>query len=638
MSRADRPPVRWDESGTPHSTEFNDIYRSQSPAGGGLAQAREVFLRGCGLLDSPPAWANARVWTLLETGFGLGLNALATWQAWRQDPQRPDRLHVVSIESSPVTATDLLRSVQDWPDLHDLAQTLARAWWGMGEGQHRLSFEGGRVCFTLVIAPIETLVTPRGLAGLDCVADSVFLDGFSPKLNPGMWSPETLRALGAHTRVGTRVSSWCVAAELRQTLTDLGFEVSREPGLAPKRHRLQAVRTAPAVHARATRTPAPSVWVLGAGLAGAALAREWADRGIAVKVLDSGSGAAQGASGLPIGLFAPHGARQRPELGALTLAGLRHMHALAERLLQRGVDWSASGVLEQLMPDRRGKLPPLPLPGDDTAEVQSGLPGHAHPSLLHARAGWIKPQALVHALLDHPLIECSYGVEVSSLKRTPSGQWQALGPQGQVVTQAPVACLAAGAGSIPLLSQLSALSERPAPAQPLGLHAVRGQVSLMPQSAFAQAGLPDQCTNGHGSWIPHVVFQGLAPQAVFGSGFDHQRLDQSVHESDHRDNLRRLSELFPAADLGQVESAPWVGWSGVRCTSPDRLPWCGPWPDTANAPDLWVLTALGARGLTLGALLAHALVCEALGEPSALNLRWQQALRPGRARGASGLV
>ena len=127
---------------------------------------------------------------------------------------------------------------------------------------------------------------------------------------------------------------------------------------------------------------------------------------------------------------------------------LRHMHALAERLLQRGVDWSASGVLEQLMPDRRGKLPPLPSPEDDTAEVQSGLPRHAHPSLLHARAGWIKPQALVHALLDHPLIECSYGVEVSSLKRTPSGQWQALGPQGQVVTQAPVACLAAGAGSM----------------------------------------------------------------------------------------------------------------------------------------------------------------------------------------------
>ena len=143
MPSADGPPVRWDESGTPHSTAFNDIYRSQSPAGGGLAQAREVFLRGCGLLGSPPAWCRAPTWTILETGFGLGLNALAAWQAWRDDPHRPERLHLVSIESHPVRASDLLQSVAAWPALQPLAQQLAKAWWGMGSGLHRLSFEGG---------------------------------------------------------------------------------------------------------------------------------------------------------------------------------------------------------------------------------------------------------------------------------------------------------------------------------------------------------------------------------------------------------------------------------------------------------------------------------------------------------------
>ena len=44
-------PVQWLPDGTPRSTRFNDVYRSQGLDGlGGWAQARHVFLRGCGLL------------------------------------------------------------------------------------------------------------------------------------------------------------------------------------------------------------------------------------------------------------------------------------------------------------------------------------------------------------------------------------------------------------------------------------------------------------------------------------------------------------------------------------------------------------------------------------------------------------
>ena len=49
-----------------------------------LVQAQAVFLQGCGL---PAAWAATPRWRILETDFGLGLNFLATWAAWRADPQ-----------------------------------------------------------------------------------------------------------------------------------------------------------------------------------------------------------------------------------------------------------------------------------------------------------------------------------------------------------------------------------------------------------------------------------------------------------------------------------------------------------------------------------------------------------------------
>ena len=98
--------INWLPDGTPYSTRFQDRYRSEN---GGLEQARGVFLHGCGL---PQAWAGAAQWRILETGFGLGLNFLVAWAAWRADlpEHRPHRLHFVSVEAYPVTACDLLRA------------------------------------------------------------------------------------------------------------------------------------------------------------------------------------------------------------------------------------------------------------------------------------------------------------------------------------------------------------------------------------------------------------------------------------------------------------------------------------------------------------------------------------------------
>ena len=93
-------PIEWLADGTPFSPRFGDRYRSEY---GGLAQAQEVFVKGCGL---PGAWADKPRWQILETGFGLGLNFLVTWAAWKADPQRPQLLHFVSVEAWPASADD----------------------------------------------------------------------------------------------------------------------------------------------------------------------------------------------------------------------------------------------------------------------------------------------------------------------------------------------------------------------------------------------------------------------------------------------------------------------------------------------------------------------------------------------------
>src|SRR6478735_2858537 len=134
--------------GVPYAEAFGDVYHS---ADGGLEQARHVFLDGNGL---PTRWRERRCFTLIETGFGLGLNFLATWQAWRTDPQRPERLHYVAIEKHPFRAADLAQLHAQWPELAELSEALREAWPPLVSGFHRLPLDAGRVVLTLVFGDI----------------------------------------------------------------------------------------------------------------------------------------------------------------------------------------------------------------------------------------------------------------------------------------------------------------------------------------------------------------------------------------------------------------------------------------------------------------------------------------------------
>jgi tRNA 5-methylaminomethyl-2-thiouridine biosynthesis bifunctional protein len=234
-------PVQWLDDGSPHSPRFNDRYRSRT---GGLAQALTVFVAACGL---PLRWRGRDEFTVLETGFGLGLNFLATWAAWEADAQRCERLHFVSVEAYPVAAADIVRNAlaPGAPDdanpqlqvrLPVLAQELAQAWQNLQPGLQQLDFAQGRVRLTLAVGDVLTV-----LGELDCVADAVYLDGFSPALNPAMWSFATLQAVARRCRAGTTLASYSVALDVRESLKQLGFSVRKRPGLPPKRHRLEAL-------------------------------------------------------------------------------------------------------------------------------------------------------------------------------------------------------------------------------------------------------------------------------------------------------------------------------------------------------------------------------------------------------------
>jgi len=233
--------------GTPISEVYGDIYYSSA---GGLAQARHVFLAGNEL---PARWQGRARFTILETGFGLGLNFLATWQAWREDPKSCHELRFISLEKHPLAMADLASAHAVWPELEALAADLRRLWPPLVAGVHHLEFEGGRLLLTLIFADAAEVVPTLAVA-----VDAFYLDGFSPARNPELWSAGLCRSLARLALPGATVATWSVAGSVRRALSAAQFSVEKRCGFAHKRQMLvgryvadSTEADAPAFHADA---------------------------------------------------------------------------------------------------------------------------------------------------------------------------------------------------------------------------------------------------------------------------------------------------------------------------------------------------------------------------------------------------
>ncbi len=588
-------PVAWRSGGVPRSERFDDIYHTET---GALAQSRHVFLGGCGL---PEAWAGRPQWLILETGFGLGLNFLTTWQAWRADAHRPRMLHFVSVEAHPIGPEDLLRAAGAYPELKPLAEELIAQWHGLLPGFHRLAFDEGRVLLTLCIGDVQPMLRAQRFE-----ADSIFLDGFSPQQNPAMWSLDTLKVVSRFARQGTGLATWTYARAVRDALAQNGFQLERRPGLPPKRDCLGGV-FAPAWTVR-WRGPAPErietpgrCAVIGAGLAGAAVASSLARR----------------ASGLPVGVLAPHVSPDDALLSRLTRAGIRATWLELQRLLEEGRDWRASGVLER-RPEGDTRVPTgwsdngpnESWPASAGQLATTGLPADT-PALWHARAGWVRPSRLIEAWLREPGVAFRGNASVARLAHSADG-WQLFDAADQLLAEADRVVVTAGFES-----------GRFAPGLPL--QPVRGQVAWGHMAS--DAALPTTPLNGDGHLIAHVPDAEGALLWLAGATFDRDNTNLAPTAVDSDANCERLARLHPAAATSLApafDSGEAHAWVGVRCASGDRRPLDGPLD--AGAAGLWACTALGSRGLSFAALCAELLAAQWHGEPLPLPATLAKAL------------
>ncbi|WP_454721013.1 MULTISPECIES: bifunctional tRNA (5-methylaminomethyl-2-thiouridine)(34)-methyltransferase MnmD/FAD-dependent 5-carboxymethylaminomethyl-2-thiouridine(34) oxidoreductase MnmC [Cupriavidus] len=641
------------DTGPPYSTRYGDVYHSDE---GGLAQARHVFLGGNGL---PQAWGGRDQFVIVETGFGLGLNFLATWQAWRADPQRCRRLHFVSIEKHPFTREGLAAvhaRMAGAAELAPLAAQLQQAWPLALPGMHRLEFEGGAVVLTLAFGDIDTML-PRLALG----ADAFYLDGFAPERNPEMWQPPLMKRLARLARPGATVATYAAAGFVRRGLQAAGFEARRATGYGSKWH--MTVGHFPAERARRRYPPpVPAAWperhalVIGAGLAGCAVTERLAARGWRVTLFDTHDGPARQTSAHRAAAMHPHLSSDDSILSRLSRAGnlasLRHWAALAAAGHAPG--WHGCGVLQTGAGEddariQQAALAALGFPAAFArwmpAEEAARRHGAAVPlgGLWFDQGGWAAPPDICGAQLARAgaALTPRFGCRVARLARDGEA-WLALDDAGAVLARAPVVVLANAHDALRLL-----------PLRHMTIDRVRGQLTTLAAAQVAQLGAwPDCVVTGTGYLLPRAADGGT------GVGSSYEPVDAREPDGGglraradvHAENLAKLGVLLPqlAATADRLDPAALDGYVGVRSVSHNRLPLIGSIADEARAaqdaaalrgarlrdvprlPGVYAALAYGSRGLTWAALGAELLASQIEGEPLPLELELAEAVDPAR--------
>ena len=611
-----RPDLNWKPDGTPVASAFDDVYFSLSD---GLEETRNVFLKACGL---PERWVDTRHFTVAELGFGSGLNFLGLLDAWQSSEKRSDAwLHFVSVEKYLMSGEDAARVLNRWPDLSDLSSLLLKRWPILTRGVQRIDFPEIRASLTLYIGDVSAWLMTH-----DFKADAWFLDGFAPAKNDQMWSPELYPLIAQHSAPGCLIGTYTVAGSVRRGLADAGFEVSKQPGFGRKRERLEArwpehasVQTGPDIYlTQAEAQEFEKVVVIGAGIAGASVARQFADAGYPVEVIDREQKPAEGASGNPLGLVMP-----RLDAGDTAQARLliqSYLYALSyyDRLAPDAV---TRVNVHQLAGSEKDKirfsklLDDPPLDNDWLAANQERDKG-----LVHHNALLIEPSSVVTSLLDHPKIELKFGNNISHIGDLRSDNSTltlfviASGWQSQPLLKEAFMPIAGRLGQVEFSDVADHSGNKKSEAVASGTYALKHNGKLLFGATFEPIDLQDE---------------------------------PMVSDAARSENLGAFYQIAPEW-AGEVDENCLQSRASVRATTPDRFPLAGCLFETEAAsealdplrhgapvtesvphfPDVYVLSGLGARGFTFAPLMAASIRAMALSEPSPLARPELEAVSP----------
>ncbi len=207
-----------DGSPTIFAHQFQDHYHSRH---GALQESQYVFIDQ-GLTRKAEAGG---IVSILEMGFGTGLNLMLTFEFALNRPDLMISYHTLEAYPLPLGLVDQLDLGSS--DRNQLLRQFHLAEWHL---PHHIA---ACLIFTKYRIKFEDLSLPQRF-------DLVYYDAFAPRVQPELWTVEMLHVVAAHMNRGGVLVTYCSQGAFRRNLIATGFHVERLPGPPGKREMLRA--------------------------------------------------------------------------------------------------------------------------------------------------------------------------------------------------------------------------------------------------------------------------------------------------------------------------------------------------------------------------------------------------------------
>jgi len=218
----DEPQIKVTDDGshTLYIPSLDEHYHSHF---GALTESKHIFI------EAGLNFCKGDRISILEVGFGTGLNALLT-ALNAHETQR--KITFTTLEKYPLPPGIL--STLNHPEI---AGTDGRKLFN--------DIHGAEWEVPVIITPLFTIIKNR----MDLVTDEpggifdlVYFDAFGPDKQPEMWSHNVMEKIVRVTHQGTIFVTYSAKGSLKRMLKDLGFEVTLLPGPPGKRVITRAVK------------------------------------------------------------------------------------------------------------------------------------------------------------------------------------------------------------------------------------------------------------------------------------------------------------------------------------------------------------------------------------------------------------
>lgn len=208
-----------DGSTTIHLKEWDECYHSKH---GAIQEAKHVFIKnGLSLFDDKPV-------SILEIGFGTGLNAFITFLESNQKQQKID---YVGVEAYPVDANEVLAmnyvTELDALEFDNIFEKMHKCEWNEKTEISTDFSLTKRKQFFDEINDFETF-------------DLIYFDAFGYRVQPELWSTEIFRKMYNSLKPNGVLVTYAARGVVKRSMIEVGFTVEKLAGPPGKREMFRA--------------------------------------------------------------------------------------------------------------------------------------------------------------------------------------------------------------------------------------------------------------------------------------------------------------------------------------------------------------------------------------------------------------